>query len=109
MIRLEIRNFRSGNFQSHKGLKTMRASVLGIIITIVCIIGCGGGSGSNGGGDHADLPSPLGDIYPIDGVVDFSNFDQIYEQTVDMGATTGQTDGSTGCRYTTQAADTFVT
>lgn len=65
----------------------MRSTLIGIIISTLCIWGCGG---SGGGSGNTDLPSALGDTYPIDGVVDFYDFDQVYEEIVNINNISGQ-------------------
>jgi hypothetical protein len=52
-----------------------------LICSMVCLAGCNGGGGDNGG--NGDMPPPLGETYPIDGVVDLSDFDMVYERDPD--------------------------
>ena len=42
------------------------------------------------GGDYNEPPPPLGETYPIDGVVSFTGFDTVYELDVDIRENGGQ-------------------
>jgi hypothetical protein len=55
---------------------------------MVCLWGCSGSGGDGGGNDGP--PPPLGDTYPIDGIVDFTDFDSVYELDVDIRDNAGQ-------------------
>jgi hypothetical protein len=55
----------------------------------MCLLGCGDSSNSSSGG-NTNLPSPLGDTYPIDGVVDLSDFATVYALDIDIRDNAGQ-------------------
>jgi hypothetical protein len=64
--------------------------VFRLAILLICsfIWGCNGNGGDNGG--NGEMPPPLGDTYPIDGVVDLSDFEMVYERDVEIRDNAGQ-------------------
>lgn len=57
-----------------------------LICSVVLLWGC------NGDGGDDDLPPPLGDTYPIDGIVDFTDFATVYELDIEIRDNAGQGD-----------------
>jgi hypothetical protein len=66
----------------------MRRLLIFFICSMIGVWSCNGGGGDNGG--NGAMPPPLGETYPIDGVVDFSDFDMVYERDVEIRDNAGQ-------------------